>query len=38
MELHLWKKMGFEVVGRLPGAYQHAEEGYVDVLVMFRDL
>ncbi len=33
-----WQRAGFDVVGRLPGAYRHPTEGYVDALVMFRAL
>jgi L-amino acid N-acyltransferase YncA len=33
-----WERHGFRVVGRLPGAFRHAELGYVDALVMFREL
>jgi ribosomal protein S18 acetylase RimI-like enzyme len=33
-----WERAGFEVVGRLPGAFRHPARGYVDALVMFRDL
>jgi ribosomal protein S18 acetylase RimI-like enzyme len=33
-----WQAAGFEVVGRLPGAFAHPTEGYVDALVMFRSL
>ncbi len=33
-----WERCGFAVVGRLPGAYRHREEGLVDVFVMFRAL
>jgi ribosomal protein S18 acetylase RimI-like enzyme len=32
----LWTSMGFEIVGRLPGAFEHPALGYVDALVMFR--
>ncbi|WP_196259241.1 GNAT family N-acetyltransferase [Pelagibacterium limicola] len=32
----LWQKMGFEIVGRLPGAFRHPTLGYVDALVMYR--
>ncbi len=32
----LWKSVGFDVVGRLPGAFAHPTLGFVDVLVMFR--
>ena len=34
----LWQSLGFEVVGRLPGAFDHPVEGFVDALVMFRTL
>ncbi|MBB6428133.1 GNAT family N-acetyltransferase [Sphingopyxis sp. JAI128] len=34
----LWQSLGFEVVGRLPGAFAHPAEGFVDALVMFRRL
>lgn len=34
----LWQSLGFEVVGRLPGAFDHPADGFVDALVMFRAL
>ncbi|MBV2359211.1 GNAT family N-acetyltransferase [Thalassococcus sp. CAU 1522] len=34
----IWEGAGFEVVGRLPGAFRHPEQGYVDALVMYRAL
>lgn len=36
--VHLWQKAGFSVAGRLPGAFDHPEHGYVDALVMYCDL
>jgi L-amino acid N-acyltransferase YncA len=33
---HLWQKMGFEVVGRLPKAFNHPQLGYVDALVLYQ--
>jgi L-amino acid N-acyltransferase YncA len=36
--IHLWYSMGFETVGRLPSAFNHAIHGYVDALIMFRPL
>ena len=36
--IRLWRRMGFDEVGRLPGAFRHPTEGYVDALVMFRIL
>lgn len=34
--IHLWETLGFDVVGRLPRAFQHPEQGLVDALVMYR--
>lgn len=34
----LWESLGFEIVGRLPGAFQHPKAGLVDALVMYRSL
>jgi ribosomal protein S18 acetylase RimI-like enzyme len=34
----LWERLGFEIVGRLPGAFQHPTAGFVDALVMYRSL
>jgi ribosomal protein S18 acetylase RimI-like enzyme len=34
----LWRRLGFEVVGRLPGAFRHPALGFVDALVMYRKL
>jgi ribosomal protein S18 acetylase RimI-like enzyme len=36
--VQLWQSMGFEIVGRLPGAFCHPTHGYVDALVMYRIL
>jgi L-amino acid N-acyltransferase YncA len=36
--IHLWKQLGFKIVGTLPGAFRHREKGYVDVYVMYRSL
>lgn len=36
--IHLWEKLGFEIVGTLPGAFKHPDRGYVDAYVMFRAL
>lgn len=36
--IRLWKSLGFEVVGRLPGAFRHPKLGYVDAFVMYRSL
>jgi ribosomal protein S18 acetylase RimI-like enzyme len=34
----LWRRHGFDVVGRLPGAFRHPSLGMVDALVMYRSL
>jgi ribosomal protein S18 acetylase RimI-like enzyme len=34
----LWGSLGFEIVGRLPGAFQHLQHGFVDALVMYCKL
>lgn len=36
--VRLWQSLGFAVVGRLPGAFRHPREGYVDALVMHQSL
>jgi ribosomal protein S18 acetylase RimI-like enzyme len=36
--VHLWQSLGFDVVGRLPGAFEHSSYGDVDALVMYRVL
>ena len=33
-----WQAYGFEIVGRLPGAFRHPALGDVDALVMYRTL
>ena len=34
--VRLWKKLGFETVGRLPRAFNHPDQGYIDALVMYK--
>jgi L-amino acid N-acyltransferase YncA len=34
----LWLKLGYNEVGRLPGAFNHPDKGYVDALVMTKKL
>jgi L-amino acid N-acyltransferase YncA len=36
--VRLWTDLGFDIVGRLPGAFMHPRLGRVDGLVMFREL
>ena len=36
--VRLWEELGFKIVGTLPGAFRHAQKGFVDAYVMFRSL
>lgn len=34
----LWQRQGFDIVGRLPKAFNHARLGMVDAFVMYKEL
>jgi ribosomal protein S18 acetylase RimI-like enzyme len=36
--IRLWQRLGYGVVGTLPGAFRHVRLGYVDALVMYKSL
>jgi L-amino acid N-acyltransferase YncA len=36
--VRLWQSFGFEIVGRLPGAFLHPTVGYADAYIMYRGL
>jgi ribosomal protein S18 acetylase RimI-like enzyme len=36
--VRLWQSLGFAIVGRLSGAFLHPQLGFVDALVMYRNL
>jgi len=36
--VHLWHSFGFDVLARLPGAFEHPRLGFVDALVMWKSL
>jgi ribosomal protein S18 acetylase RimI-like enzyme len=36
--VRLWQKLGFSVVGTLPRAFHHQQLGFVDALVMYKEL
>jgi ribosomal protein S18 acetylase RimI-like enzyme len=36
--IRLWQRLGFAIVGTLPRAFLHRRLGYVDALVMFKEL
>lgn len=34
----LWRAYGFDIIGRLPGAFKHPDQSYGDALVMWKSL
>lgn len=36
--VYLWQKLGFDIVGKLPGAYKHKTLGFVDAFIMYKVL
>lgn len=34
--VHLWRKLGFEIVGELPKAFCHPSKGYINAFVMYK--
>ncbi len=34
--VRLWQKLGYEIVGTLPGAFDHKAHGHVDAHVMYK--
>lgn len=36
--VHLWQRLGFQIVGRVPRVFRHARLGPTDVYVMHREL
>lgn len=36
--VRLWKKLGFQIVGEVPDAFLHKEQGYVNAFIMWRKL
>ncbi len=36
--IKLWSDLGFKIVGRLPLAFEHPTQGFVDALIMYRPL
>lgn len=36
--VQLWQRMGFAIVGTLPGAFRHPQRGFVDAFVMYKQL
>ena len=36
--LRVWKKLGFEVIGRVPEAFRHSEKGLTGVYILYKKL
>lgn len=36
--VNLWQKMGFKIIGRTPNGFNHPKLGYVDSLMMWREV
>ncbi|CAN5295735.1 GNAT family N-acetyltransferase [soil metagenome] len=36
--VRLWLALGFEIIGEIPEAFQHAQNGLTDALIMYRKL
>jgi L-amino acid N-acyltransferase YncA len=34
----LWLKLGFEIIGEIPEAYEHSQLGYVNAYIMYQKL
>jgi ribosomal protein S18 acetylase RimI-like enzyme len=34
----LWKKLGFEIIGEIPGAFRHASLGFTNAYIMYKSL
>ena len=34
--IRLWKKLGFSTVGRIPRGFNHPNQGYIDMLIMYK--
>ncbi len=36
--IHLWHKLGFEIKGEIPDAFNHKDKGYVNIYIMWKEL
>ena len=36
--VNLWKSIGFEVIGEIPDAFRHTQNGFTNALIMYRRL
>ena len=36
--VRLWQSLGFEIIGEIPEAFNHAEKGYINAYIMYKKL
>ena len=36
--VRLWQSVGFSIIGEIPNAFRHVENGYTNAYIMYRDL
>ena len=36
--VRLWQKVGFEIIGEIPDAFNHKQNGLINALIMYREL
>lgn len=36
--VRLWQRLGFDIIGEIPDAFNHAQHGYTNAYVMYRKL
>jgi ribosomal protein S18 acetylase RimI-like enzyme len=36
--ISLWKKLGFEIIGEIPDAFSHMQNGFTNAYIMYRKL
>ncbi|HWK07547.1 MAG TPA: N-acetyltransferase [Puia sp.] len=36
--VHLWKKLGFNIIGEIPEAFNHSRDGFTNAYIMYRKL
>lgn len=36
--VYLWKKIGFRIIGTIPGAFKHQVLGFVDAYIMYKEI
>jgi len=36
--IKLWEDLGFEIIGKIPNAFRHKTLGFINALIMYKDL